>query len=165
MLDTDERSIALLPSPYTMFKLQHKTLLSMLLVPLFINSLIPQYLYFYRRGFRLPQRSHLRTLKNFVSEKSGKRCEKSGKHEIKLGNREILRRLIFFFLYPRLFYHLIINLSIIFPITQATSCLVTDGTWNTVLVDKSVDDYTLSLNPTKGYGQSSIHTSRVSEIC
>ena len=33
-----------------------------------------------RRGFRLPQRSHLRTLKNFVSEKSGKRCEKSGKH-------------------------------------------------------------------------------------
>ena len=118
-----------------------------------------------RRGFRLPQRSHLRTLKNFVSEKSGKRCEKSGKHEIKLGNREILRRLIFFFLYPRLFYHLIINLSIIFPITQATSCLVTDGTWNTVLVDKSVDDYTLSLNPTKGYGQSSIHTSRVSEIC
>ena len=96
MLDTDERSIALLPSPYTMFKLQHKTLLSMLLVPLFINSLIPQYLYFYRRGFRLPQRSHLRTLKNFVSEKSGKRCEKSGKHEIKLGNREILRRLIFF---------------------------------------------------------------------
>ena len=50
----------------------------------------------YRRGFRLPQRSHLRTLKNFVSEKSGKRCEKSGKHLIKSGNRETLRRLIFF---------------------------------------------------------------------
>ena len=31
-----------------------------------------------RREFRLPQRSHLRNLKNFVSEKSGKRCEKSG---------------------------------------------------------------------------------------
>ena len=33
-----------------------------------------------RRGFRLSQRSHLRTLKNFVSEKSGKLYEKSGKH-------------------------------------------------------------------------------------
>ena len=41
-----------------------------------------------RRKFRLPQRSHLRTLKNFVSEKSGKRCEKSGKHCIKSGNFE-----------------------------------------------------------------------------
>ena len=47
-----------------------------------------------RRGFRLPQRSHLRTLKNFVSEKSGKRW-KSGKHLIKSGNQEILRRFIF----------------------------------------------------------------------
>ena len=39
----------------------------------------------FRRGFRLPQRSHLRTLNNFVSEKSGKRCQKSGKHWIKIG--------------------------------------------------------------------------------
>ena len=61
-----------------------------------------------RRGFRLPQRSHLRTLKYFVIEKSGKRCEKSekrceksGKHWIKSANLEILRRFIFF-LYPRL---------------------------------------------------------------
>ena len=38
----------------------------------------------------------MRTLKNFDSEKSGKRCEKSGKHWIKPGNREILRRFIFF---------------------------------------------------------------------
>ena len=51
--------------------------------------------------YRLPQRSHLRTLKNFVSEKSGKRFEKSGKYCIKSGNREISRRFIFF-LYPRL---------------------------------------------------------------
>ena len=50
----------------------------------------------YRRGFRLSQRSHLRTLKNFVSEKSGKRCEKLGKYWTKSGNREILRRFIFF---------------------------------------------------------------------
>ena len=50
----------------------------------------------YRRIFRLPQRSHLRTLKNFVGEKSRKRCEKLGKHWIKSGNREILRRFIFF---------------------------------------------------------------------
>ena len=42
-----------------------------------------------KRGFRLPQRSHLQTLKIFVSEKSGKRCEQSGKHWIKSGNREI----------------------------------------------------------------------------
>ena len=28
-----------------------------------------------RSGFRLPQRLYLRTLKNFVTEKSGKRCE------------------------------------------------------------------------------------------
>ena len=65
-----------------------------------------------RRGFRLPQRSYLRTLKKFVSEKSGKRCKKSGKHRIKSGNWEILRRLIFF-LYPRLpkyiTWHIIIN--------------------------------------------------------
>ena len=54
-----------------------------------------------RRGFRLLQRSHLRTLKNFVSEKSGKRFEESGKHWIESRNREIFRRLIFF-LYPRL---------------------------------------------------------------
>ena len=75
-----------------------------------------------QRGFRLSQRSHLRTLNNFVSEKSGKRCEKSGetlwksrkcfeesgKHceksgkcWIKSGNQKILRRFIFF-LYPRL---------------------------------------------------------------
>ena len=40
-----------------------------------------------RRGFRLPQHSHLRTLKNFVSEKSGKR-EKSGEYWIKSGNFE-----------------------------------------------------------------------------
>ena len=33
---------------------------------------------------------------NFVSEKSGKRCEKSGKYWIKSGNREILRWSIFF---------------------------------------------------------------------
>ena len=39
--------------------------------------------------------AHLRTLKNFVIEKSGKRCEKSGKYWIKSGNREILRRFIF----------------------------------------------------------------------
>ena len=38
--------------------------------------------------YRLPQRSHLRTLKNFVSEKSGKRFEKSGKHWIKSENLE-----------------------------------------------------------------------------
>ena len=54
------------------------------------------YLFIYRRGFRLPQRSHLRTLKNFVSQKSGK-------HWIKSGNRGILRRYIFF-LYPRMIY-------------------------------------------------------------
>ena len=47
-----------------------------------------------RRGFILTQRSHLRTLKIFVSEKSGK-------YWIKSGNREILRGFIFF-LYPRL---------------------------------------------------------------
>ena len=52
-----------------------------------------------RRGFRLPQRSHVRTLKDFVGEKSGKRCEKSGKYWIKSGDREI------FFLYPRLKSH------------------------------------------------------------
>ena len=40
------------------------------------------------RGFRLQQRSHLQTLKNFVSEKSEK-------HWIKSGNREILRRFCF----------------------------------------------------------------------
>ena len=40
-------------------------------------------------------------LKNFVSEKSGKRCEKSGKYWTKSGNREILRRFISF-LYPHL---------------------------------------------------------------
>ena len=49
-----------------------------------------------RRGFRLPQRSDLRTLKNFVTEKSGKRCEKSGEQWIKSGNQEISRRFIFF---------------------------------------------------------------------
>ena len=54
-------------------------------------------------------------------------------------------------------------LFIKFFLTQSTSCAITDGTWNTVLVDKTVDDYTLSLNPEKGYGQSSIHTSRVSK--
>ena len=52
-----------------------------------------------KRRFRLP--SHLPTLKNLFNEKSGKRGEKSGKYLIKSGNREILRRLIFF-LYPRL---------------------------------------------------------------
>ena len=52
--------------------------------------------FIFRHGFRLPQRSHLRTLKNFVSEKSGKRCKKSGKYWIKSINREILRRFIFF---------------------------------------------------------------------
>ena len=55
------------------------------------------------RGFRLPQRSHLLTLNNFVSEKSGK-------HWIKLGNREILRRFIFF-LYPRLLISNLTNFS------------------------------------------------------
>ena len=53
--------------------------------------------YLFRRGFRLPQRSHLRILKSFVSEKSGK-------HWIKSGNREILRRFIFF-LYPHLHWN------------------------------------------------------------
>ena len=48
-----------------------------------------------RRGFRPPQRSYLRTLKDFVSEKSGKLCKKSGKYWIKSRNREILRRFIF----------------------------------------------------------------------
>ena len=38
-----------------------------------------------RRGFRLPQRLHLRTLKNFVSEKSGKRCKKIGEMFDKIG--------------------------------------------------------------------------------
>ena len=42
-----------------------------------------------RHGFRLPQRSHLRTLKNFVSKKSGK-------YWIKSVNRKILRSFIFF---------------------------------------------------------------------
>ena len=64
----------------------------------------------FRRGFRLPQRSHLRTLKNFVSEKSGKHCEiigetlwkieetlwKIGETFDKIGNREVLKRFIFF---------------------------------------------------------------------
>ena len=49
----------------------------------------------FRRWFRLPQRSHLRTLKNFAIEKSCKLCEKSGKYWIKSGDREILRRFIF----------------------------------------------------------------------
>ena len=37
------------------------------------------------RGFRLSQRSHLQSLKNFVSEKSGKHCEKSSKYWKKIG--------------------------------------------------------------------------------
>ena len=41
------------------------------------------------------------TLKNFVSEKSGKHCQNWGKYWIKSGNQEILRIFIFF-LYPRL---------------------------------------------------------------
>ena len=49
-----------------------------------------------RRGLRLPQRSHLRTLKNFVSEKSGKHCEKLGKYLIKSGNRENFEDVHFF---------------------------------------------------------------------
>ena len=85
----------------------------------------------FRCGFRLPQRSHLRTLKNFVNEKSEKRCKKSGKYWIKSGNGEILRRFIFF-LYPRLrfeIYHLVdlftkltgifnVVISIAFPIPR-----------------------------------------------
>ena len=43
----------------------------------------------------------LANLEKFVSEKSGKRCQKSGKYWIKLGNRKILKRFIFL-LYPRL---------------------------------------------------------------
>ena len=38
-----------------------------------------------RRGFRLTQHSHLRTLKNLVSEKLGKRCEKIGEILNKIG--------------------------------------------------------------------------------
>ena len=53
----------------------------------------------FRRRFRLPQRSHLQTLKSFVSIKSGKSCEKSGKYWIKSGYRENLRRFIFFPVY------------------------------------------------------------------
>ena len=64
---------------------------------------------FTRRWFRLPQRSHLRTLKNFVSEKSGKLCKKSGKYWIKSGNWEILRRFIFFLYLHLLTVHLVIN--------------------------------------------------------
>ena len=66
-----------------------------------------------RRGFRLSQRSQLRTLKNFVSEKLGKRCEESGKHWIKSGNREILRRLIFFPVSAPVNYKLKYNTNII----------------------------------------------------
>ena len=54
-----------------------------------------------RRGFRLPQRLHLGTLKNFVSEKSGKRCEKTGEILWKIG--EAFDKNwggSFFFLYP-----------------------------------------------------------------
>ena len=59
-----------------------------------IQDICQLFLVIHRRGFRLPQLSHLWTLKNFVSEKSGK-------YWIKSGNREILRRFIFY-LYPRL---------------------------------------------------------------
>ena len=59
-------------------------------------NLIPKLILLTRRGFRLPQRSHLRTLKIFVCEKSGKRCEESGKYLIKSESREILRMFIFF---------------------------------------------------------------------
>ena len=59
---------------------------------LFVSIITENY---FRCGFRLPQRSHLRTMKNFVIKKSWKRCEKSGKHGIKLGNWEILKRFIF----------------------------------------------------------------------
>lgn len=45
---------------------------------------------------------------------------------------------------------------------QQDTCEVTDGIWSTVLVDTTVDDYMLSLNTEKGYGQSSIHIARVS---
>ena len=59
----------------------------------------------FRRGFGLPQRLQLRILKNFVSEKLGKSCEKSGEHWIKSGNREIFRGFIFL-LYPRLRFYM-----------------------------------------------------------
>ena len=59
--------------------------------------------YLFRRGFRLPQRSHLRTLKSFVSEKSGK-------HWIKSGNWKILRWFIFF-LYPYLHWNKMFTLN------------------------------------------------------
>ena len=59
----------------------------------------------FKRGFGLPQRLQLRILKNFVSEKLGKSCEKSGEHWIKSGNREIFRGFIFL-LYPRLRFYM-----------------------------------------------------------
>ena len=49
-----------------------------------------------RRGFRLPQRLHLRTLKNFVSEKSGKRCEKIGATFYKIGKPGNFEKVNFF---------------------------------------------------------------------
>ena len=56
-----------------------------------------------RRGFRLPQRSHLQTLKSFVDEKSGKRCEKIGETLWKIGQLGIFEE-VHFFLYPRLIH-------------------------------------------------------------
>ena len=38
----------------------------------------------------------LANLENFVIEKSGKRCKKSGRHQIKSGNREIVEEVNFF---------------------------------------------------------------------
>ena len=66
------------------------------------SSILDPFIYtsIYRRGFRLPQCSHLRTLKNLLKVHFGKRCEKSGNHWIKSGNRKISRRFIFL-LYPR----------------------------------------------------------------
>ena len=53
-------------------------------------------------GFRLPQRSHLRNLKNLLKVKNrGNVVKNRGNIEKRSGNREILRRFIFC-LYPRL---------------------------------------------------------------
>ena len=56
-----------------------------------------------RLGFRLPQRSHLQTLKSFVNEKSGKRCEQIGETLWKIGQLGIFEE-VHFFLYPRLIH-------------------------------------------------------------
>ena len=68
-------------------------------------------------------------LENFVSEKSGKRCEKSGRYWIKSENREILRRFIFF-LYPRLHSPLPGWFSIHFIMTCNISKCYTSPHWS-----------------------------------